>query len=147
MFLFPKICLLLQDSFRFLVSDGDFTSRRQNFQIRIENTKKNVIHVVTNPMRVNEGEKVWIYNIAENNDFMIKSFALFYLKAHYISFLCNQDHELELELGLFAIINILTPPPKKKVWVLINDNKMIPKIEVENNKIVEEGNSNKRLKT
>uniref|UniRef100_H2YA41 C-type lectin domain-containing protein n=1 Tax=Ciona savignyi TaxID=51511 RepID=H2YA41_CIOSA len=43
-----------QDSFRFSVTDGEFTTPRVNFAITIEHTKKSAIHVTTHPLRVNE---------------------------------------------------------------------------------------------
>ncbi|XP_076812238.1 FRAS1-related extracellular matrix protein 1-like isoform X1 [Clavelina lepadiformis] len=49
-----------QDSFRFSVTDGEFTTTRQNFVITIEHTKKSAIHVITHPLRVNEGQQVFV---------------------------------------------------------------------------------------
>lgn len=48
----------LQDTFRFSVTDGTFTTNRQNFEIDIKHTQKSMVHVVTNPAQVKEGDKV-----------------------------------------------------------------------------------------
>nr|XP_018668634.1 FRAS1-related extracellular matrix protein 1 isoform X2 [Ciona intestinalis] len=44
-----------QDSFRFSVTDGEFTTHRIRFNINIEHTKKNAVHIITHPLHVNEG--------------------------------------------------------------------------------------------
>ncbi|XP_077973663.1 FRAS1-related extracellular matrix protein 1-like [Styela clava] len=49
-----------RDSFRFSVTDGSWTTKRQNFEITIKHKEKSTVHVVTNPATVDEGNRFYI---------------------------------------------------------------------------------------
>ena len=49
----------MQDSFRFTVTDGEFSTGKEKFFINVLNTKKGSIHIETTALHVEEGEQVY----------------------------------------------------------------------------------------